>query len=150
VDALHSGHDPNRHQSRDLATATHEDIAAIVADLRKCAKLKRPEIRTKLLLRFRGAQDLSLNRAIDVAIRWWLMISVREERFEDLYAKRPFQEWNDNESLEDFIEDRFPHAKSSLSARESRLNPFFTVTDMVKICGLENKMDSVSGRPPVP
>jgi len=65
----------------------------------------------------------------------------------DLYAKRPFQEWNDTESLEDFIEDRFPHAKSSLSARESRLNPFFTVADMVKICGLENKMDSVSGRP---
>jgi hypothetical protein len=137
IDALHSGFNESYHQSKELAITTHEDVILVVQELRKCTKLARPEIRPKLLLKFPNKQDRGLNRAIDIAIRWWLMINVREEHFEDLYPRRPYQEWNDKETLEDFIKDAFPPAKSPLSARESRLNPFFTAANMVKICGLK-------------
>lgn len=137
INALHSGFDDRHHQSKELAITTHEDVITVVKELRECTKLARTDIRPKLLLKFPNKKDLGLNRAIDIAIRWWLMINVREERFEDLYPRRPYREWNDKGTLADFIKDTFPPAKSSLSARESRLNPFFTVANMVKICGLK-------------
>jgi len=157
IDALHSGFDDRHHQSKELAITTHEEVITVVKELRECTKLMRTAIRPRLLQKLpneqdlgpnraiefpnkqdeQDKQDLRLNRAIDIAIRWWLLINVREECFQDLYPRRPVREWNDKGSLEDFIKDTFPSAKSSLSARESRLNPFFTAANMVKICGLK-------------
>jgi hypothetical protein len=159
VNALCSGHNPRKHQAANLAIVSHEDVITVVEELCKSSQENRKTIRTNLHQGFSGKRDVGINRAIDIAIRWWLMINVREADFEDLYPRRPFTEWEDATTLADFVKGIFPGAKWSLTARESRLNPFFTAANMVTICGLVIKwtpylddhlrLDRQSGEHPV-
>lgn len=137
VEALEFGKDPHEYQTKSLATKTHEDVITVVEELRRCTTVKRKDVRAILRARLPGDDEIGLNRAIDIALRWWLMINVREKDFKDLYPGRPRMQWDDESTLGDFVRDIFPVMKWALSPKESRLDPFFTAANMVKIGNLQ-------------
>jgi len=133
---LKTGKDSESHQTTGLTAQTHEDIITVIGFLRKDLAAQRESIRTSMLTQFRNAELVGLNRSIDIALRMWLMINVREEEFRDLGPGIPCVQWNDDASLANFVMGLFPISRFHLSAKESRLSPYFTAAFMVEICGL--------------
>jgi hypothetical protein len=120
-----------------LAAKSHEDVLHIARTLstQKCST--RPVIRELLRLRFKYADDLAIDRSIDLTLRLWLMLNVRDPQLRVLDHQKPALHWQDDCSLEEFVTSQFPPSIWSLEARESRLDPFFTAANMARICGLK-------------
>lgn len=124
-------------QTIGLVAKTHDDILAIVEVLREKRASNRHEIRVDLRQKLGGGDQHGLNRSIDIAIRLWLMINVREAQFLDLGKRRPCFQWNDTSTLEEFFYSLFPMPRWNLTPRESRLSPHFTAAFMVDVCDIE-------------
>jgi hypothetical protein len=123
-------------QSANLAAETHADITHIASILSKQKSQKRPHIREVLRGRFDNKTDLSLNRSIDLTLRLWLMLNVREYKFK-LQTKQPCVEWDDDVTLEVFISNQFAATSLSQEARETWLHPHFTAANLSRICGVQ-------------
>jgi hypothetical protein len=123
-------------QSTNLAAKTHGDILFIARTLQQSEAKTRPAVRHSLQTRFQDTTDIALNRSIDLIIRLWLSINVREKTFRGLSPQTQPLEWNDASTLRDFLWGLFPRANWDIKAREGRLHPYFTVANMIKICGL--------------
>jgi hypothetical protein len=136
IDMLQFGSSPFSRQSADLAAKTHGDILFIARTLQQSEAKTRPAVRHSIQTRFQDATDIALNRSIDLTIRLWLSVNVRENAFRALSPRTPVLEWNDASTLQDFLLGLFPKAQWHLQAREGRLHPYFTVANMIKICGL--------------
>lgn len=136
IEMLQFGSSPLSRQSTELAAKTHGDILFIARTLQQSEAKTRPAVRHSLQTRFQDTTDIALNRSIDLTIRLWLSINVREKTFRALKPQTPALEWNDASTLRDFLWGLFPRAKWDLQAREGRLHPYFTVANMIKICGL--------------
>jgi hypothetical protein len=134
---LQFGSSPLSRQSTDLAAQTHEDILFIARTMQQSAAETRAALRQTLQTRFRDAKPLALNRSIDLTIRLWLSLNVREDAFRLQSPQTPTLKWDDTSTLEDFLARLFPRAKYQLQAREGRLHPYFTVANMIRICGLK-------------
>ena len=136
--ALQFGRFPSVWPDPDLAAESHSDILHIVEELRRDRGSARPKIRETLELRFPSANVRSVNRSIDLAIRLWLMVNVRDP---DLECQNPPQtpmlQWNDSTTFDDFLTSLFPMSRWELEAKSSRLHPYFKVANMVRICGLK-------------
>ena len=133
---LQLGSSPLSRQSTDLAAKTHDDILFIARTLQQSGTETRPAVRRSILTRFRDGKDVALNRSIDLTIRLWLSLNVREEAFRLQSPQTPALEWDDASSLQEFLSGLFPKAQWHLQAREGRLHPYFTIANMIKICGL--------------
>jgi hypothetical protein len=122
----------------DLAASTHADLICIVQQLRQHRGSTRPQIRSVLVSSFPRSQPPSLNRAIDLAIRVWLTVNVRELALEhqNLRKTRMLQ-WDDYSTFQDFLHGLFPLSHWNLKAKASRLHPQFTAAYMVRVCGLK-------------
>jgi hypothetical protein len=134
---LNFGSSPLSRRSTDLAVQTHEDVLFVARILQQSGAGFRPAVRLHMQSRFRDAKDIALNRSIDLTIRLWLSLNVREEAFKHLSPQTPAYEWNETSTLQDFLSGLFPTAQWQIQAREGRLHPYFTVANMIKICGLE-------------
>jgi hypothetical protein len=134
---LQFGSSPLSRQSANLAAKTHRDILYIAIILQHCGLETRLAVRQFLRTRFPDANDIALNRSIDLTIRLWLSLNVREEAFRHLSPRTPALEWNETSTLQDFVSALFPTAQWQIQAREGRLHPYFTVANMIKICGLK-------------
>ena len=133
---LQFGSSPLSRQSTNLAAKTHGDILYIARILQQCGSETRSAVRRSLQTRFPDAKDIALNRSIDLTIRLWLSINVREDAFRALSPQTPALGWDDVSTLQDFLLGLFPRAQWHLLARDGRLHPYFTVANMIKICGL--------------
>lgn len=120
-----------------LAAKTHKDILHIASTLSEHRCSTRPQIREKLHSRFQDSDDLALNRSVDLALRLWLMLNVRDRELSVQTLQKPSICWHDDSTLKDFVASQFPVSSWFLEARESRLDPFFTAANMVRICGLK-------------
>ena len=136
IDMLQFGSSPLSRQSADLAAKTHGDILFIARTLQKSEAKTRPTVRHSIQARFQDATDIALNRSIDLTIRLWLSVNVREVAFRTLSPQTPALGWDDASTLQDFLLGLFPRAQWHLLARDGRLHPYFTVANMIKICGL--------------
>ena len=94
-----------------LAAKTHEQIAQICRVLADSKSLPRKDIRQKIRVGlFPDDEDLSIQRSIDLTVRLWLMINVRDD---ELSLQMPFKtsiQWEDDCSLENLIEGQFPRS----------------------------------------
>jgi hypothetical protein len=110
---------PMHDQILGTVIKTHDDIATIVDILRLGQSQTRPNIRLSLRQQFGAGDDEGLNRSIDIAARLWSMINIRESFFQNAGMRRPAYQWNDNNTLEDFLASLFPPSKTLLGLRES-------------------------------
>jgi hypothetical protein len=124
-------------QDSGLAAQTHEDILIIKRELAANIHLTRPEIRHRLASKFQGAEKLNINRSIDLTLRLWLTLNVREPAYKLQTPQTPVLQWDDSTTLSSFIASQFPKARWHLDVRACRLDPYFTAVNMVRICGLK-------------
>jgi len=125
-------------QLKTIAAKTHNDILHTVKILSEQMNSNRPSMRDSLRDScYKGADDVSINRTIDFALRLWLMLNVRDPCFELDTPDTPIIQWDEKSSLESFVSRQFPPTKSPVYVRESRLDPCFTVVNMIRICGLK-------------
>jgi hypothetical protein len=135
--ALQWGKYPPTWPDPDLAATTHAELICIVNELQQNRGSTRPQIRNALKPSFPNSGAYSLNRAIDLAIRVWLMVNVREPVLECQNLPRtPMLQWDDSSTFQHFLDGLFPLSQWHLEAKATRLHPHFTVTNMVRICGL--------------
>lgn len=120
-----------------LAAKTHEDILHITGSLAGRTSWTRPQIRKHLRLYFGDAEDLAIDCSIDLALRLWLMLNVRDTELGVQTLQKPTIQWDDTSTLKDFVASQFPPSNWSLTERKFRLDPFFTAANMVRICGLK-------------
>jgi hypothetical protein len=92
---------------------------------------------TELASKFQNAEDLNINRSIDLTLRLWLTLNVREPAYKLQTPQTPVLQWDDSTALSSFVASQFPKARWHLDVRASRLDPYFTAVNMVRICGLK-------------
>ncbi|KAK0611960.1 hypothetical protein B0T14DRAFT_339016 [Immersiella caudata] len=119
-----------------LAARTHEDLIHICEVLSKGRTRARQDIRKELLSYFATKDHLAVDRSIDLTLRLWLLLNVRDSQLSVLLPEQPPLLWEDSCSLETFIEAHFRRSTTKLGYRESRLDPSFTVANMVRVCDL--------------
>jgi len=97
------------------------------------------EIRAKLREddRFDDREDWAFDHSIDITIRLWLQINIRDESFRDSGKGVPDVQWNGLKTLTEFLSALSPVAKWELGAKERRLDPYFTGANMMDICDLK-------------
>ncbi|TVY18403.1 hypothetical protein LARI1_G003433 [Lachnellula arida] len=123
--------------SSTMAAKTHADILFIVHTLSLESQLYRPDVRALLRHRFVNSDDLAVNRSIDFALRAWLTLNVREERFSLHTPSTPVMEWDDNTTLADFVERNFPNASPTSSVPSLQFDHAFTMASMNRLSGIE-------------
>lgn len=120
----------------NLDQKTHRDILTIATLLRDNRDEKRPVIRQKLFHHHHRQIERSMDHLCDLTIRMWLMINVLDDEIDLVDDDAPRKPWREDQTLEDLIKSLFARTKVELNLKESRLDPHFTASNLVKLCGL--------------
>lgn len=120
-----------------LAARSHEDILRICKALAHKKHLQRADIREILRTSFNEVEDRAVDRSIDLALRLWLMINVRDDELGINEPRKSSSEWADTETLQGLICRLFPTSETKLTVKEARLGTTFNAAYMFDICGLE-------------
>lgn len=120
----------------NLDETTHGDILGITTTLRENRDQKRQVVRQILKLDQTYHNERSIDHLCDLSIRMWLMINVLDADIDLVDDEAPRKPWLEYQSLDDLIKSLFPQSRIDLNLKESRLDPYFTATNLEKICGL--------------
>lgn len=124
----------------NLNIQTHETLMHAQDIVSKARSEPRSVVRTRLRPVL-GMDELSLDRVVDLTIRLWLMVHVRDDSL-SMRLFTPQQSsasWDELDSLENFLADQFPVSTTKLDVRQSRLETTFTIAYMVRTCRLQVK-----------
>lgn len=123
-----------------LNTKTHESLMYIQDVVSKFRSEPRSVIRKRLYPDL-AMEEISIDRVVDLTIRLWLMVHVRDDGLSmRLFTPQQFSaRWDESDSLERFLADQFPLSTTKLDMRQSRLEMTFTVAYMVRTCRLQVK-----------
>ncbi len=118
-----------------LVVARHEELIE-VADIVRSAASNKSELRKLLQDRYLE-NEAAADRTLNLLVRLWLMVNVREPDSAMHAPQTHLLQWSSKQTLQDFVTDAFPTSKWRVEAKDSRLHPSFTAAFMVKICGLK-------------
>ena len=124
------------HPSPHIAAATHSDLLRVLRVLQANASSTKGTIRRELGAELAVDAEDKLDRTLELALRLWLMINVRDETRRLHTLRTPVVVWKDDWNLNSLLKETFPISDWALGAKESRLHPTFTVVFMVEICGV--------------
>lgn len=128
-----------------LSQITHDDIFGTIGLLSR----SKHQIRLHILQLLEQAGNDGLWRSqntgdacriLDLTVRMWLMLNVRDEGLNAIIDPRwgpDALQWDGQKSLDDLITTTFPRSEAKLGLKESRLEPGFTAHYLVNVCGLE-------------
>lgn len=120
-----------------LALKDHEDILATVRMMRDNSEKSKEEINEMVSALLDSSDSAAVDRSIDLCVRLWLMINVRDSKAQSLRPLDTCLKWSIKESLVVFVESIFEAGPArALSPREARFDVDFTVAWMTNICGL--------------
>jgi hypothetical protein len=134
---LRVGANPNTWQAGHLAVDQHEDVVEVVKLLKEHKDRPRKDVEDEVAKCFKNADRVCISRSIDLAIRLWMMINVRETQFRSLRPLCTCVQWRQDQTLDDLMRDLFPSSRWKVAARDSRLDVHFTAVMMVEVCGLK-------------
>ncbi|OQV09816.1 hypothetical protein CLAIMM_13899 [Cladophialophora immunda] len=124
-------------QAARVAATTHEDIMQIARAIRVHADGTRQDLQRVLRGNFADKSENEIENAINLGIRLSLLVNVRDKSLSSLRSSTPCVVWAADVPLKQFLTSLFPVPRyTRLTAKESRLDPKFTATNMVRICGL--------------
>ncbi|KAJ9628105.1 hypothetical protein H2204_009507 [Knufia peltigerae] len=119
----------------ELLVTTHTDLIEIVDVVRSAADNKLNLIQA--LQKRHPGTDATASRTLNLFVRLWLMLNVREAEAL-LHAPQTYLlHWSDKQTLPEFVAEAFPTSRWKIEAKDSRLHPSFTAVFMVDICGLK-------------
>ncbi|KAK4450252.1 hypothetical protein QBC34DRAFT_484515 [Podospora aff. communis PSN243] len=113
----------------NLAAKTHQDIAEICLTIKNLRSCPRTQILDQLRAKFPNEQDLSIGRSIDLTVRLWLMLNIRDDALGVRTPHRTAINWRDSMSLERVLDEEFPKFPPEPWKRQTRLSPLFTWTE---------------------
>jgi hypothetical protein len=90
-----------------LAVKTHADILVVIREIQTSCLLPKCKLRDKLRVHFPEAEDPELNASIDLALRLWLMLNIRDPRLKLQAPRTPILAWGETLPLRDFIDHTF-------------------------------------------
>lgn len=124
-----------------LDTKTHKDLMHIRDIIFESRTEPRSVVRARIRPNLATEDDLSLDRIVDLTIRLWLMVNVRDDSLSmSLWRPQQFSaRWDESESLVKFLAHQFPISTTKLELKQSRLEMTFTVAYMVRTCRLQIK-----------
>ena len=122
--------------SSQIAVATHSDLLRALGVVQANANSAKKMIRRELCSEFAPAAEERVDRTLDLILRLWLMINVRDKTKSLQTLRTPVVVWGDDWNLYQLLKETFPVSESVLAARESRLHPSFTVVFMIEVCGV--------------
>ncbi|KAK0611215.1 hypothetical protein B0T14DRAFT_607352 [Immersiella caudata] len=123
----------------NLAAKTHQDIAEICLTIKKFRSCPRTQILDQLRAKFPNEQDLAIGRSIDLTVRLWLMLNIRDDALGVRTPHKTAINWRDSLSLERVLQEEFPESPPEPWKRQTRLSPLFTVANLVLVCSLNIK-----------
>jgi hypothetical protein len=124
-----------------LDKKTHKDLMRIRDIIFDSRNEPRSAVRARLRPNTATEDDLSLDRMVDLTIRLWLMVNVRDDSLSmSLWRPQQFSaRWDESDSLVKFLAHQFPTSTMKLELKQSRLEMTFTVAYMVRTCRLQVK-----------
>lgn len=121
-----------------LDTKTHEDVMHIRNVAFESRNESRAVLRERLRLHLPKDGATSLDRMIDLTIRLWLMINVRDDSMcMSLWRPQQSAQWDELETLETFLAHQFPKSVTNMTLKQGRMERKFTVAYMVQTCRLQ-------------
>lgn len=121
----------------DLAVRSHDDILYVCGILKSEEGASKENLREILRRRFPDADSVGIDRSIDLTVRLWLMLNVRDEGMTVRMLQHQPITWDDKDSLRGMIDLALPTSTFHLDSTQRRLSPSFTAANMVKLCSLE-------------
>ncbi|KAI9672489.1 MAG: hypothetical protein M1817_003255 [Caeruleum heppii] len=132
------------------AASTHHHVMSIVSCLwdyldeetEKDLPCRRPTVRESLESHTfgEGVSHDHINRSIDLALRLWLTINIRDPKFAPASNSR---QWDDESSLRSFIASRFPTPQTSevpsTLQRNVRLESNLTAVNLRRLSGIRTE-----------
>lgn len=123
-----------------LDTKVHRDLMHIRDIISNSRTESRSVVRARLRPDLTTEDDLSLDRIVDLTIRLWLMINVRDDSLSmSLWRPQQSARWDESDSLDTFLAHQFPTSTTKFDFKQSRLEMTFTVAYMVRTCRLQVK-----------
>jgi hypothetical protein len=118
------------------ALGKFDDLSAVMQVLQDHSSMPLCELRQHLRHHFqiKSTDKISLDPAICLAARLLYMLNVQPLELQDTTSGTRALLWNDELSLCTFVACQFPSAKSHISPREGRLDPYFTAANLSRIC----------------
>lgn len=122
-----------------LAVQTHQDILHVCKVLASNKSVGRSKVREELRHHFGSSTigDKPIDRSIDLTVRLWLMVNVRDPELPIYDPQKSSVQWPDSDSLLEFMRKQFPATDTELSLKEARLHTSFTAAYLVDVCGLQ-------------
>jgi hypothetical protein len=126
---------PDVDQTNGQKVIAAKDYKAIIqiAEVLACAGSKcRVCVREDLwkLDVFKSSTDIALNNAIDLSLRLWLMLNVRQNS-RTLTPDTVALQWNDDDTLSQFVKQQFPEAEEPMTSNSShRVDADFTAVSL--------------------
>jgi hypothetical protein len=137
VTALHDGVSALHDATSDLAAKSHDDILYVCGILKSERGLPKRRVREMLRGRFPEAGSVGIDRTMDLTVRLWLMLNVRDEDMTVRMLQSPPITWDDRYSLRQIASLTFPASTYHLDSTQCRISPSFTAANMVRLCRLE-------------
>jgi hypothetical protein len=128
---------PNQSRAVLAVVKSHNDVINLALTLHNHQDTTRSHLHDQLRGNFLGATDQGINEAIDLTLRLWLMLNVRPPALKLQTPKSPVLQWDEGTTLKCFVGQQFPKPSLDVSTKDGRLDPFFTASFMVRICGLK-------------
>jgi hypothetical protein len=119
-----------------LAVATHADVIRVVDAIRIRQDSSKMELRAHLAQHFKQATIDEIDRSIDLGVRLWTMVNIREPRLKLLAPQTEAISWQGKATLRSLLAQTLPRSRWQLEVKDSRLHPSFTAAFMTNICGL--------------
>ncbi|KAI9886512.1 MAG: hypothetical protein M1823_001692 [Watsoniomyces obsoletus] len=144
IHTLYLGVAPKKRAVATIPSCAVNEICLLVSNLSDQTDNMRPAIRLALrnLTPFSQYQDIELNHSVDLVLRLWLMLNVRDRSFRSLNSDTPPLEWDDKQSLKDFVASQFPKPKTTSHNYLPRLGRDFTAVKMARLSGITIKWTS--------
>ena len=121
-----------------LAARSHEDkVLCVCKALANKKHLRRADIREILRTSSNEDEDRAIDRSMDLALRLWLMINVRDDELSINEPRKLSVQCADTETLQELLHRLFPTTETKLIIREARLGTKFNAAYLSDICGLE-------------
>ncbi len=127
-------------QARKLALKRHEDVVELAGILEKNKDQHLSEIIADLKStdRYKFFSDEQIKHSIDLAVRLAFLVNARHDGSQSSDPHAPPLQWNEKQTLREFMGENFPPSAWAPQGKENlaRLNPLFTASYMVEVCGL--------------
>lgn len=127
-----------RHYESDFAVHSWESMERLLEDMNAHREMARSQYLESWRTAFRGCDDLSILRSLELAVRLSLTLNIRTRAISvnPVSPKTTAIDWTHGR-LDHLIQGRFAICSKIHNMNDCRINPAFTAANLVKVAGIK-------------